>query len=109
VIVRHILDLDAHGFAPTYAAVRVMADSLLAARGGGQVRLNWPANFVKRTDILTTRCNRAYDRQRALCEDPVLIRSWFELVEQTKAKYGICDEDVYNFDEASFMMGKIAT
>jgi hypothetical protein len=39
----------------------------------------------------------------------VLIRGWFELVEQTKAKYGICDEDVYNFDEAGFMMGKIKT
>jgi hypothetical protein len=90
-----------------YAAVRVMADSLLAARGADQVGLNWPANFVKCTDSLTTRFNRAYDRQRALCEDPVLIRSWFELVEQTKAKYGICDEDVYNFDEAGFMMGKI--
>jgi hypothetical protein len=38
-----------------------------------------------------------------------LIRSWLELVEQTKAKYGICDEDVYNFDEAGFMMGKITT
>jgi hypothetical protein len=39
----------------------------------------------------------------------VLIRSWFELVEQTKAKYGICNEDVYNFDKAGFMMGKITT
>jgi hypothetical protein len=39
----------------------------------------------------------------------VLIRSWFELVQHTKAKYGICDEDVYNFDEAGFMMGKIMT
>ena len=39
----------------------------------------------------------------------MLIRSSFELVEQTKAKYGICDEDVYNFDEAGFMMGKITT
>ena len=28
-------------------------------------------------------------------------------MEETKAKYGICDEDVYNFDEAGFMMGKI--
>ncbi|XP_014549963.1 hypothetical protein COCVIDRAFT_32292 [Bipolaris victoriae FI3] len=33
----------------------------------------------------------------------------FELVAQTKAKYGICDEDVYNFDEASFLIGKITT
>ena len=109
MIVDHILDLDLRGFAPTYAAVRDMADKLLAARGAGQVGQKWPANFVKRTDSLTTRFNRAYDRQRALCEDPVLIKSWFELVEQTKAKYGICDEDVYNFDEAGFMMGKITT
>jgi hypothetical protein len=86
-----------------------MADKLLAARGAGQVGQKWPANFVKRTDSLKTRFNQAYDRQRALCENPVLIRSWFELVEQTKAKYGICDEDVYNFDEAGFMMGKITT
>jgi hypothetical protein len=109
VIVSYILDLDRHGFAPTYAAVRDMADKLLAARSAGQVGVHWPRNFVKRTDSLTTRFNRAYDRQRALCEDPVLIRSWFELVEQTKAKYSICDEDVYNFDEAGFMMGKITT
>jgi hypothetical protein len=39
----------------------------------------------------------------------VLIRSWFKLVEQTKAKYGICDKDIYNFNEVGFMMGKIIT
>jgi hypothetical protein len=109
VIVTHILDLDSRGFAPTYEAVRDMADKLLAARGAGQVGVHWPRNFVKRTDSLKTRFNRAYDRQRALCEDPVLIRSWFELLEETKAKYGICNDDVYNFDEAGFMMGKITT
>ncbi|KAJ8110064.1 hypothetical protein OPT61_g6991 [Boeremia exigua] len=93
VIVSYIIELDLRGFAPTYAAVGV----------------HWPRNFVKRTDSLTTRFNRAYDRQRALCEDLVLIRGWFELVEQTKAKYGICDEDVYNFDKAGFIIGKITT
>jgi hypothetical protein len=35
VIVQYILDLDLRGFAPTYAAVRDMADRLLAARGAG--------------------------------------------------------------------------
>jgi hypothetical protein len=109
VIVSYILDLDRRGFAPTYEAVRDIADKLLAARGAGQVGVHWPRNLVKRTDSLTTCFNRAYDRQRALCEDPALIRSWFELVEETKAKYGICDDDVYNFDEAGFMMGKITT
>jgi hypothetical protein len=109
VIVSHILDQNLRGFAPTYAAVRDTANKLLAARSAGQVGQKWPANFVKRTDSLTTRFNRPYDRQRALCEDPVLIRNWFELVEETKTKYGICDEDVYNFDETGFMMGKITT
>jgi hypothetical protein len=33
VIINHILDLDLRGFAPTYAAVRDMANKLLAARG----------------------------------------------------------------------------
>jgi hypothetical protein len=59
VIVRHILDLDHCRFAPTYAAVRDMADRLLAACGGGQVGQKWPSNFVKRTDSLKTRFNRA--------------------------------------------------
>jgi hypothetical protein len=75
VIVSYILDLDQRGFAPTYAAVHNMANKLLAARGRGQVGVHWKHNFVKRTDSLTTRFNRAYNRQRALCEDPVLIRS----------------------------------
>jgi hypothetical protein len=86
-----------------------MADRLLAARDAGQVSVHWPRNFFKRADSLTTRFNRAYDRKRALCKDPVLIRSWFELVEQKQARYGICDDDVYNFDEAGFIMGKSTT
>jgi len=109
VIVSYIFNLDLRGFAPTYAAIRDMADKLLAARGTGQVGQKWPANFVKRTDSLTTCFNRAYDRQRALCKDPVLIKSWFNLVEQTKAKYGIYNNDVYNFNKASFIIGKITT
>ncbi|KAF7572759.1 hypothetical protein PtrM4_076640 [Pyrenophora tritici-repentis] len=98
VIISHILQLDQRGFAPTYAAIRDMADKLLAARGAGQVRQKWLANFVK-----------PYDRQRALCEDPALIRTWFKLVEETKAKYSICDKDVYNFNKAGFIIGKITT
>ncbi|KAH8621882.1 putative transposase [Alternaria alternata] len=33
VIIRYILDLDTRGFAPTYEAVRDIANKLLAARG----------------------------------------------------------------------------
>ena len=108
VIVRHILDLDSRGFAPTLGAVRDMADKLLAERGASQVGKNWPTNFVKRTPSLTTRFNRPYNRQRALCEDPEIISAWFDLVARTKATYRILDEDTYNFDETGFMMGKIS-
>ncbi|WP_210253691.1 hypothetical protein, partial [Methylocella tundrae] len=30
-------------------------------------------------------------------------------VEETKTKYSICDKDVYNFNEAGFIIGKITT
>jgi hypothetical protein len=34
---------------------------------------------------------------------------WFDLVHNTKAKYGITDDDFYNFDETGFQMGVIST
>ena len=46
VIVRHILDLDLRGFAPTLGAVKDIADKLLTARAARQVGKNWPTNFV---------------------------------------------------------------
>ena len=70
MIFSYIINLDQRELAPTYAAVRDMADKLLAARGAGRVGVHWLRNFVKRTDSFTTRFNRAYDGQRALCEDP---------------------------------------
>ena len=109
VIVRHILELDSRGFPPRLAAVKDMADSLLAARHCKPVGVNWPASFVKRTPELAVKFNRKYDYKRALCEDPQLIGDWFELVANTKAKYGITEEDTYNFDETGFMMGVIST
>ena len=73
VVISHILHLDQRGFAPTYEAIRDMADKLLAARGAGQAGVHWPRNLVQRTDSLKTCFNRAYNRQRALCENPALI------------------------------------
>jgi hypothetical protein len=46
--------------------------------------------------------NRAKDRQRILQEDPEIISAWFKVVEDTKAKYGVYNDDVHNFDETSF-------
>ena len=109
MIVQHILELVARGFPPRLAAVADMANSLRAERNLGHVGINWPSTFVKRQPELTMKFNRKYDYKRALCEDPEVIQGWFRLVDNIKAKYGILDDDTYNFDEAGFMMGVIST
>ena len=40
--------------------------------------------------------------RQALSEDLKLIREWFNVVSNTKAKYRICDKDIYNFDKTRF-------
>ncbi|KFY92481.1 hypothetical protein V500_04176 [Pseudogymnoascus sp. VKM F-4518 (FW-2643)] len=107
VIIRHILKLDARGFAPQLASVEDMANYILESRRGQRVSKIWAHRFVQRRLELKTRFNRAYNFQRALCEDPEKIRAWFQLVENMQAKYGIQDCDFYNFDETGFMMGVI--
>ena len=84
-----------------------MANKLLEERAGNPVGKNWVDNFVKRTPELRTRWSRPYDHQRAACEDPVAIQRWFDLVEATKQKWGIVDDNIYNFDETGFIIGKI--
>ena len=87
--------------------VRDMANRLLRERAGEEVGKNWVDRFIQRNPELRTRRSRPYDRLQAACEDSALIQGWFELVQNTKAKYGIVDEDMYNFDETGFIIGKI--
>ena len=109
VLVQYILDLAVKGFPPRMSMVEDMANRLLATRNIPRVGTRWASNFVKRRPELRTRFQRKYDYQRAKCEDPEVIRGWFELVQNTIAKYGILDVDIYNFDETGFMMGVIST
>ncbi|KAJ6436060.1 Glycoside hydrolase family 43 protein [Purpureocillium lavendulum] len=84
-----------------------MANELLRVRDATPVGKLWAHRFVKRRPELQTRFSRKYDYQRAKCEDPAIIGPWFGLVRNTKTKYGIVDDDTYNFDETGFMMGVI--
>ena len=102
-------------FPPRISTVRRMADILLSARARSpanaspSVGENWVRKFVNRHEQLQSKYTRKYDYQRALCEDPEVINNWFQPVENTRAKYGIPDEDVYKFDETGFQMGVIST
>ena len=108
-IVQYILDLDSRGFAPRLCEVADMADKLLAVRQGKPTGKCWAERFVTRSPELKMAFNRAKDRQRILQEDPETIGAWFTLVEDTKAKYGVHDDDVHNFDETGFQMGVIGS
>lgn len=88
VIVQHILDLDSGGFPPTIEGVREMPDYILASQGASRAGKQWPYRFIKRREELRTRFSRAYDFQRAFCEDPELMSTWFQLVFNMRAKYG---------------------
>jgi len=107
VIVQYVIELYTRAFPPRLCGVEDMANQLRRVRDAPPVGKRWAHNFVKRQPELRMRYTRRYDYQRAKCEDPKVISEWFTLVRNVKAKYGIVDDDIYNFDETGFMMGII--
>ena len=103
--------MDNRGYPLTVSNLRSAANLLLQARRGptASVGINWPSRYINRALDLKTRYTRSYDAQRAKCADPVLIQGWFNLVRNTITKYGIVNEDIYNFDETGFAMGLAGT
>jgi hypothetical protein len=111
-LVGWIVSLDIRGAAPRPSQVREMAYLILKEQSPTPpppIGKNWVTEFTKRRPEVKTRFARKYNRQRALCEDPKVIAPWFEKVQEAKDKWGIQDEDIYNFDETGFAMGLIAT
>lgn len=107
MIVKYILDLASRGNPPRKSTVEEIASSILQAQGKPPVGKNWVYRFLQRRPDLKTAWTRRIDYRRAKCEDPKLIREWFEVVKNTIAKYGIYQDDIYNFDETGFQMGTI--
>jgi hypothetical protein len=87
--------------------VQDIANNLLAERGGEPVGKHWVDNFKTRTPEIKLKRSCLYNCQRALNEDPRIIMPWFELVANTKAKYSIGDDDMYNFNKTGFIIGVI--
>jgi predicted phage tail protein len=86
-----------------------IADKVLSVRGSKPVSRHWAERFITRSDQLKIAFNRVKDRQRILQEDPEIISAWFKLVEDTKAKYSVHNNDVHNFNETSFQIGIISS
>ena len=97
---------------PSPTMVREMANLLLEKRGSIpvlSVGQNWVTKFVKRCPLLSSRFSKRYNYERAKCEDPKIIRVWFNLVQKTILQFGIDPDDVYNFDGTGFAIGLTAT
>lgn len=106
-----IISMDTRGAAPRPSTVRDMVNILLAARGNQlptTVGKNWPSTFVNRRPELCICFLRRYNYQRALNEDPKLLRQWFTIVQYIIDEKDIQSEDIYNFDETGFAMGLIS-
>lgn len=82
----------------------VTLQDVAADAGLAPVGLKWPTRFISRTPELKTKISRPTDYKRVLNEKPEDYKSWFEVYLNTKIKYGVADEDVYNFDETGFQM-----
>ena len=85
-----------------------MADKLLAVRGGKPVSKHQAKRFVTRLDKLKIAFNLAKDRQRILQEGLEIISAQFKLVEETKVKYSVYNNDVHNFNKTSFQICAIS-
>lgn len=107
-LIQYIVDLDSSGFPPRPQSIQEMANLFLTDRGASPVGKNWTSNFITQHPGIKTKFSRKYNYKRAQCEDPVIIMAWFELVRITIAKWRILEMDIFNFDEAGFMMGIIA-
>jgi arginyl-tRNA--protein-N-Asp/Glu arginylyltransferase len=86
-----------------------IANKLLGVCNGQPVSKCWAERFVTRSAELKMAFNQAKDRQRILQKHSEIISTWFKVVEDTKAKYGVYDDYVHNFDETSFQMGVIGS
>lgn len=107
-----ILSIDTRGAAPRPSIVRVMADLLLQKRGITpipSVGQNWVTNYVKRRPLLSSRFSKRYNYERTKCEDPKIIREWFDLVQKIVLQFRIDPDDIYNFDETGFAIGLTST
>lgn len=111
-LVKWIISMDIRGAAPRPKHVREMADLLLAIRGTTPIQTvgkNWVPRLVERHPGIVSRFSKRYNYERAKCEDPKIIKEWFNLVQKTISENGIHEDDIYNFDETGFAMGLTAT
>ena len=88
-----ILDMDRRGLPLQLSTVHHLAQYLLSARlntpsNSITIGGHWVNHYIQHHPELKSKYTRKYDYQRAKCEDPKIIREWFNLVQITIMQYG---------------------
>jgi hypothetical protein len=92
LLVEWILSRDLRGVPPRPAHVEEMANLLLQAdnpSGFKPIGKNWVSIFTNRREEIKTRYARRYNHSRAQCEDPKIIKWWFDSLQRIQMQYGI--------------------
>ena len=109
ILVKWIIRLQAWGWPARVEQARFMAEDLLRAKGDMQpLGKNWVQKFLSRHKEIKTKYIPPLDKERALAQDPQILKDWFELYGRIKAQYNVRDGDIYNMDEKGFLQGVIA-
>lgn len=66
---------------------------------------HWLKRFLKRHPEYYIRRRKALDVERATALDKSVVQRWFKDYERVIAEHGICQQDIYNFDETGFQIG----
>lgn len=112
VPVQWILSMDKRGLPPRPSTVRSMANLLLEKRGDGNPETTgptWVSRFIQRHPEIKSKFVRKFNYKRSCCEDPKIMKNWFDLVQDITTEYQIMPDDSYNMDEVGFAMGMIST
>ena len=94
VIASQILKQVSEGKPPRISIVQAVADQLRKVRDASLVGEKWTYNFIKRYPGLKKTLNCRCDKQRAQCEDPNIIRKWFDQIRVTIKENGIQPNDI---------------
>ncbi|KAJ6059822.1 hypothetical protein N7444_003461 [Penicillium canescens] len=70
-----------------------------------QIGDHWLKRFLKRNPEYYVRRRKALDVERSAALDKSVVERWFQDYKQVVTEHGICQQDIYNFDETGFQIG----
>jgi hypothetical protein len=65
----------------------------------------WSRRFLDRHPELHKMKQKPIELARKLAHDPAVLLNWFKRFEALRTQFGVCNEDIWNFDETGFRIG----